>query len=259
MKLVTRAELGWPESAAPLQATTLGVKVHYEGTAVSTDLLGDHDACLTEWQNIRASHLANTKEHWSDVAYNYAGCPHGFLLEGRGIGHRTGANGDQPLNMAHYAIVGLVGDSGLTQPTDPMLDAIRDGIELLQQNGAGPEVLGHRDGYATECPGEPLETWVRSGAPRPDGSPGIAPSTGLEPFPGVDLFQLGSHSDVITRMGRRLVEEGCSHYTVGPGPDWGPADKESYAAFQRRLGFSGADADGTPGATSWVQLRVPAG
>ncbi|MFM9566108.1 peptidoglycan recognition protein family protein [Streptomyces turgidiscabies] len=167
MKLITRAQLGWPASAAPAQASTRGVKVHYEGAPVSTKLLTDHGACIAEWKAIRASHLANTAEGYSDVAYNYAACPHGYLLEGRGIGRRTGANGNQELNRSHYAIVGLVGSSGLTEPTDDMLSAIRDGIELLRQNGAGTEIRGHRDGYATACPGGPLYAWVQKGAPRP--------------------------------------------------------------------------------------------
>lgn len=167
MKLITRAQLGWPASAAPTQTTTLGVKVHYEGTPVSTKLLTDHAACIAEWKAIRASHLANTAENYSDIAYNYAACPHGYLLEGRGLRRRTGANGNQALNIAHYAIVGLVGSSGLTEPTDDMLTAIRDGIDLLRANGAGPEIKGHRDGYATACPGAPLYAWVLKGAPRP--------------------------------------------------------------------------------------------
>lgn len=167
MKLVTRSQLGWPKSAAPSQATTRGVKVHYEGSHVSKDLLEDHDLCIAEWKAIRKSHLANRAENYSDVAYNYAACPHGFLLEGRGIGRRTGANGSAALNTAHYAILGLVGSSGLTEPTDAMLGAIRDGIELLRKHGAGSEIKGHRDGYATACPGGPLYAWVKDGAPRP--------------------------------------------------------------------------------------------
>lgn len=167
MKLVTRAQLGWPASAAPSQTTAKGVKVHYEGSPVSTKLLTDHNACITEWKAIRASHLANTAENYSDVAYNYAACPHGYLLEGRGLRKRTGANGNQTLNIAHYAIVGLVGSEGLTKPTDAMLGAIRDGIELLRKNGAGSEIKGHRDGYATACPGPELYAWVQKGAPRP--------------------------------------------------------------------------------------------
>lgn len=167
MKLVTRAQLGWPASAAPTQTTANGVKVHYEGTAVSTKLLTDHGLCISEWKAIRASHLANTQENYSDVAYNYAACPHGYLLEGRGLRKRTGANGNATLNAAHYAIVGLVGSSGLTKPTDDMLHAIRDGIELLRANGAGSEIKGHRDGYATACPGAELYAWVQQGSPRP--------------------------------------------------------------------------------------------
>lgn len=167
LKLVTRSQLGWPASAAPAQTSAKGVKVHYEGTEVNTRLLTDHDACIAEWKAIRKSHLANPTENYSDVAYNYAACPHGYLLEGRGIGRRTGANGNQELNRAHYAIVGLVGDEGLTEPTDAMLSAIRDGIDLLRKNGAGTEIRGHRDGYATACPGGPLYAWVQKGAPRP--------------------------------------------------------------------------------------------
>ncbi|MEV5138418.1 peptidoglycan-binding protein [Streptomyces syringium] len=255
MKLVTRSQLGWPASAAPDQPTTQGVKVHYEGTAVDRALLDDHTACIREWKAIRASHLANTAEGYSDVAYNYAACPHGYLLEGRGIGKRTGANGTQALNRAHYAIVGLVGDSGLTQPTDAMLGAIRDGIELLRQHGAGDEIKGHRDGYATQCPGGPLYAWVQKGAPRP-GS-GTTPPPVYEPFPGSDFFRTGRTSPVITAMGKRLVAEGCSRYTVGPGPSWSESDRRSYAAWQRKLGYSGADADGVPGPTSWAKLHVP--
>ncbi len=167
MKLVTRAQLGWPPSEAPTQTTAQGVKVHYEGAPVSTKLLTDHAACIAEWKAIRISHLANTQENYSDVAYNYAACPHGYLLEGRGLRRRTGANGNQTLNIAHYAVLGLVGSEGLTKPTDAMLHAIRDGIELLRANGAGTEIKGHRDGYATACPGPDLYAWVQKGAPRP--------------------------------------------------------------------------------------------
>lgn len=78
-----------------------------------------------------------------------------------------------------------------------------------------------------------------------------------EPFPGADWFHGEPHSPVVTAMGRRLVAEGCSAYEVGPGPQWTDADRRSYAAWQRKLGYSGDDADGIPGPTSWAKLRVP--
>ncbi|WP_405848186.1 peptidoglycan-binding protein [Streptomyces niveus] len=268
MKLVTRAALGWPASAAPSQSSTKGVKVHYEGTAVSTKLLTDHNACLAEWKAIRKSHLANTAEGYSDVAYNYAACPHGFLLEGRGLRKRTGANGNQALNQAHYAILGLVGSSGLTEPTDAMLSAIRDGIELLRKNGAGNEIKGHRDGYATACPGTALYAWVLKGAPRPGGTtttPPVPkpPAAKYEPFPGASFFlngsrpALGKKSAIFTAMGKRLVAVGCGRYKVGPGPELGQADVDSYEAWQRKQGYTGAAAKWPPGRTTWDALKVP--
>ncbi|MFE6627335.1 peptidoglycan-binding protein [Streptomyces rochei] len=264
MKLVTRSQLGWPSSAAPAQAKTKGVKVHYEGTAVSEDLLTNHALCVAEWKAIRKSHLANKVENYSDVAYNYAVCVHGYLLEGRGLGKRTGANGNQALNQAHYAILALLGSSGLTEPTDAMLEAIRDGIELLREHGAGDEIKGHRDGYSTACPGDALYSWVRKGGPRPAGTqPAQGQAPKYVPFPGSAFFMkgskpaLGMSSPVFTAMGKRLVAEGCGLYKVGPGPVLAQADIDSYEKFQRKLGFTGSDAKWPPGPTSWAKLKVP--
>lgn len=78
-----------------------------------------------------------------------------------------------------------------------------------------------------------------------------------EPFPGSSFFHGGRHSPVITAMGRRLVAEGCGAYISGPGPDWTNADRESYRRWQKKLGYTGSDADGIPGKTSWDKLRVP--
>ncbi|MGW1814744.1 peptidoglycan-binding protein [Streptomyces sp. NPDC002125] len=91
-------------------------------------------------------------------------------------------------------------------------------------------------------------------AGRPDGPP---PPAAYEPFPGAAFFRVGRHSAVITAMGKRLVAEGCGRYEVGPGPDWSEADRASYAAWQRKLGYSGSGADGIPGKASWDRLKVP--
>lgn len=164
MKLITRADLGWPATASAYWPTANGVKIHYEGTPVH---ITDHSQCMPHWTDIRNSHLANTTEGYVDVAYNFAVCRHGYVLEGRGLRHETGANGNQTLNKAHYAVVAFLGDEGDTVPTDDMLNGLRDAIEYFQANGAGPEIKGHRDGYATTCPGDNLYAWVTAGAPRP--------------------------------------------------------------------------------------------
>jgi hypothetical protein len=264
LKLVTRADLGWPASAAPTQTSTKGVKVHYEGTTVSTKLLTDHTECIAQWKAIREAHLANTKENYSDIAYNYGACPHGYLLEGRGLGKRTGANGDQPLNKAHYAVCGLVGNKGLTEPTDAMLGAIRDGIELLRQHGAGDEIKGHKDGYATSCPGPALYTWVQAGAPRPAGTT-TQPVTDTKPI--VDLSKLiaaakhdpAAKGQPVTYPGTKtvekaLVKEGLLDEAYADG-SYGTRTVVAYQKWQRRCGFtSPTAADGIPGKTTLTRL-----
>lgn len=178
MKFVSRSELGWPASAAPDQLTAKGVKIHYEGTRVSCD---DHADCVSLVKAIRKSHLANTRENYSDIAYNLLVCRHGYVFEGRGRGKRTGANGNQTLNQAHYAVMALLGSSGDTTPTGEMIEGIKDAIAYLRSNGAGKEIKGHRDGYATACPGEALYAFVKAGKLEPGTSapkPPAKPSTG---------------------------------------------------------------------------------
>ncbi|GAA4784074.1 peptidoglycan-binding protein [Streptomyces ziwulingensis] len=78
-----------------------------------------------------------------------------------------------------------------------------------------------------------------------------------QPFPGAAWFRKKPKSAIVTAMGKRLVAAGCSAYASGPGPQWTDADRDSYAEWQRKLGYSGAAADGWPGATSWAALKVP--
>jgi peptidoglycan hydrolase-like protein with peptidoglycan-binding domain len=187
VKLVTRAEWGAqpPKQSWTYVASAQGVKVHYEGDAVPADLVDHHELCAGRVRAIQAAHMANASEGWIDIAYNYVVCPHSYVFEGRGLHHENGANGNQPLNLAHYAVCGMLGNSGLTQPTDDLLNGLRDAIELMQQQGgAGPEIKGHRDGYATDCPGDPLYAWVRAGAPRPGGGASVVGSSTMPPWPG---------------------------------------------------------------------------
>ncbi|WP_066952084.1 peptidoglycan-binding protein [Streptomyces lushanensis] len=84
---------------------------------------------------------------------------------------------------------------------------------------------------------------------------GVRPAS-YEPFPGAAFFVRGRRDELITAVGKRLVAEGCGRYSAGPGPVWTAADVLSYAAWQRKLGYVGADADGVPGRASWDKLRV---
>ncbi|MGW4250346.1 peptidoglycan-binding protein [Streptomyces californicus] len=93
--------------------------------------------------------------------------------------------------------------------------------------------------------------------PTPKPKPPAAAKPRFEPFPGAAFFKAGRNSAIVTAMGKRLVAEGCGQYAVGPGPRWSEADRKSYAAWQRKCGYSGAAADGIPGKSSWDRLKVP--
>ncbi|MFI0929635.1 peptidoglycan-binding protein [Streptomyces sp. NPDC021012] len=88
--------------------------------------------------------------------------------------------------------------------------------------------------------------------------PAKAPTTPkYAAFPGPGFFSSGRRDPLITAVGRRLVAEGCSAYARGPGEIWTNADRESYRRWQKKLGYTGADADGIPGKKSWDALKVP--
>lgn len=168
MKLIEREAWGAPaDSPAGHLPSARGTKIHYLGTPYASRA---HSLCDDQVRAVRAAHLANTEEGYVDIAYTACVCEHGYVFEGRGTHRRPGANGNVFLNGQHYAVCGLVGDEGMTVPSDAMLNGLVDAVEWLRRSGdAGPEVLGHKDGFATECPGDALYAWIGRGAPRPEG------------------------------------------------------------------------------------------
>ncbi len=254
MQYVSRKTLGWPASAAPSQTDPVkGVKIHYEGTPVS-DV--PHSQCAGRWTAIRKSHLANTAEGYSDVAYNWAVCNHGVIFEGRGLGKRTGANGSQPLNRTHYAILWMGGTKGVVTPSAAAVSAIKEVIQYLRGHGTGKEIKGHRDGHPTACPGDALYALVKAGKLEPTTAPKPKPTPVYAPFPGVKFFYVGRRSALITELGKALVRAGYKGYKQGPGPTFTVADKKAVKWFQQKQGWSGADADGVPGPETWKRLKV---
>ncbi|CAL2073569.1 MULTISPECIES: peptidoglycan-binding protein [Streptomyces] len=154
---------------------------------------------------------------------------------------------------------------------DPWPDAQLEAIErvsaaLCRAHGWGAKsVIGHLEwsdwksdprGFSMSGMRQRIQTRLSAGTgPQKPPVPPRPPQYQL--FPGVSFFKDKPDSPIVTAMGRRLVAEGCGRYQVGPSARWSAADQQSYAAWQRKLGYRGADADGWPGPTSWAALKVP--
>ncbi|KAF5856577.1 hypothetical protein ETB97_007134 [Aspergillus alliaceus] len=138
-----------------------GVKIHYLGPMFSGK---PHSECDDFMRSVQNEHMDDSPEDYFDIAYNLAVCEHGYVFDGRGKGHRSGANGNVPLNSNHYAVLAFLGKYGVTEPSDAQIIGLQDSIAYLRRAGAGDEIKGHKDGYNTECPGGPLYKLVTDGS-----------------------------------------------------------------------------------------------
>jgi N-acetylmuramoyl-L-alanine amidase len=146
---------------------------HYEGGHPCTD---------TGAAAMRAIHRIHLANGWSGIGYNHVVMLDGSAWEGRGWS-LVGAHCPNH-NRVGYGVQIHLG--GAQKPTDAALAtqrALYD--EACRRAGHSLRMLGHRDGYATECPGDTLEAWVQEGMPMPGGRPSPAPLPAPKPSPGV--------------------------------------------------------------------------
>ncbi|MFJ2438468.1 peptidoglycan-binding protein [Streptomyces anulatus] len=174
------------------------------------------------------------------------------------------ANTDGNRHFYGFEAVNL-GDGKDPWPAAQLLAIERAAAAICRAHGWGPRsVLGHLEwqpgkvdprGFTMDSMRKRIGKRLGGEAEGPTDPPSTKPK--YEPFPGAAFFKTGRNSKVVTAMGRRLAAEGCGRYAVGPGPKWSEADRKSYAAWQRKCGYTGAAADGIPGKTSWDRLKVP--
>lgn len=224
--------------------STKGVKVHYTGGRVEPGIIGDHAVCVSLVRSIQGYHMDGNG--WIDIGYSFVACPHRKVFEGRGLHHLPAANG-AGLNSGHYAVLGLVGNAGLVEPPDGVLHAILDAVEYVRERGnAGKEIKGHRDGYSTDCPGEPLYAWVKRGAPRPGGDTPPPETPVAPPFPGRLLkYPPVMHGEDVRTWQQQMKVRGVEIDVDGA---YGGGSREVCRRFQRDQGI---DDDGIVGPTTW--------
>ncbi|WP_199825477.1 peptidoglycan-binding protein [Streptomyces sp. TP-A0875] len=259
MTIISRAAWGakpWDNDPASKGPATVPLAertewfVHYDGATPIT---------RTGYAIPRAIEAQHLSQGWASVGYNFVVDQAGNAYEGRGWS-RQGAHcpGHNVSGLSVQIAIG--GDQEPTAAALATARALYD--EACQRTGRTLAKRGHRDGIATLCPGSRLYAWVQAGMPAQGYTPAPDPGGAIPGGAGAEVaryqttinglaYGYGATGAHVTAVGEALVRKGFgAHYAVGPGPVWTDADTLCYAAFQRSLGYSGADADGVPGEAS---------
>lgn len=188
---------------------------------------------------------------FSDISYSFLVFPTGQIYEGRGWGvvgaHTLGHN------AIAYAIC-LVGHYGHEPMTDAQVEAARQIVAEGQRRGFitnKPTIQGHREVYATECPGDnafarldDIRRAIAGGQSGGGGTPGAGPT-----FPGV-ILKKGAKGNDVCRVQERLRVLGFAIDRVDGCP-FGPQTETAVIAFQRQRGLG---VDGKVGKNTWDAL-----
>lgn len=152
---------GWGANyLRPLQRTNVRNKtaflVHYHGGEPR------NSAGKAVPKEVEAIHHANG---WNGLGYNFAVDQAGTIYEGYGWdGVGAQCPGFNTSGIGTYVAIG-----GDQKPSDAALASVRwlyD--EGCRRSGNTLRKMGHRDGWATACPGPHLYSWVQAGMPGPD-------------------------------------------------------------------------------------------
>lgn len=150
----TWAEWGCRPVTLERNPRPVGVAVHYPGPGWYA--FDSHAKCREVVRAWDAQHRARGSRM---LEYGAIICQHRIVLEGRNRASdpmtRVGSNGTYASNSSHLSVQLMRGTND-KPPTDMELRALGEWIALLRKAGAGGQVRGHRDFYATSCPGDPL-------------------------------------------------------------------------------------------------------
>lgn len=157
MRLVSRSQWG---ARAPRSTTRLdlpavrGFAVHWEGPHMGAFA---HTECAAKVRGVQRFHMDT--RGWTDIAYSFLVCPHGFVFAGRGWNSRTAANGTNDGNARYWAACYLGGEG------DPFTALAKEAYGSLFAEGhrrvqSATAVRPHSFFKPTACPGDEIRRWI---------------------------------------------------------------------------------------------------
>lgn len=184
---------------------------------------------------------------------SYATCPHGIVMEGRGLNRRQAA---QPGgNSTWYSCTFMSGPT--EQPTGAQLTAFRELRSWLRGKGVAAAIKPHSAFVATNCCGDILHRLIHngtltSGKPPMSEPATIKPSARITtwPYRGSTVMLRGRQDPHVEAVQKRLNELGATPKLAIDGV-FGPGTETAVRAFQKRarLGI-----DGIVGSKTWARL-----
>lgn len=198
---VSRHDLGWPATPAPVTVTNLGMVAHYDSShwlrdrraALKAANRSEHTACIEYWNRVRSEHKG---QGWLDIGYAYFACPDGWVFAGREVNHQQAAELPTPgkLQNGNSRYVACTFGLGVGEtPTDKAIGAwhrLRNW--LMGSHGVKSAVYGHRDFTSTDCPGDVIYALRNSklkttAAPQQPATPPTEPQTPASDDKGIDM------------------------------------------------------------------------
>lgn len=244
-QIVSRAQWGARPPKQPGTPWTTGKPagwtIHWEGA----DGAGAaHGQCAANVRSIQRFHQNGA---YSDIAYNWMVCRHGWIFEGRGWAVQGAAqNGG---NKERLSVCFLGGAN--TPFTAEAKAALRFLIFEIAPAGTRGKAIGHRDEPTcrTTCPGDEISLWIRNGMGAPPIPKPPTPVPTQHP-----LLKQGSRGPAVMELQRKL------NATVQATPIsvdgiFGPATAARVRRFQQAHSLA---VDGIAGPATWAVLDAEA-
>ncbi|MFF4528192.1 N-acetylmuramoyl-L-alanine amidase [Streptomyces sp. NPDC001407] len=235
---------GSPNTASLSQRTEFFV--HYDGA----DHITRTGSSVP--QAIERSHLG---QGWAGIGYNFVVDQDGTIFEGRGWTL-------QGAHCPNHNVSGIgvqVAIGGDQEPSAKALAATRALYdEACRKTGRALAKKGHKDGFATECPGRRLYAWVQDGMPAGssgggDGGGVTALAAGVTP---------GARHPQVRELQRLLIAAGYGPIKGAVTDFYGVNTEGAVARFHDAnpsLKSTGVSRDVAIGGRGWAELQKEAG
>ncbi|WJN62650.1 endolysin [Streptomyces phage phiScoe10] len=239
---------GTPDAVSLSQRTEFFV--HYHGG------VPPHSTGVGVPREVEKIHLA---QDWAGTGYNFMVDQDGVIYEGRGWGLKGAHCPDH--NVSGFGVYVAIG--GDQKPSEKALASVRALYdEACAKTGKALAKKGHKDGFATACPGGPLYAWVQAGmpvkaapAPAPVKPAPVKPKPATKPNPiyklaaavkpGATHVQVRDIQELLMRLGYKIPGAPSNFYgknteaAVAAWHERNPKYKNYGVARDTRLGPSG--------------------